>query len=285
MTPQRLYIDGVALWTPALPGWAQARAALRGDPAPAQAAAHAPARPSPPLLAANERRRAPDSVLVALEVASAAVAMAGQDPATLASVFTSAHGDLAIVDALCSTLAANPLLLSPTRFHHSVHNAASGYWAIATGCRAPSSAVSGFEASFAIGFVEAASQLAADGVPVLLAGFDTDARGPLASVNRSRGLLGVALVLAPAVSAHSLCAVDWCVHGGSAALPPLQSGAAQALEANAMADALPLFELLARAAPATAATPAALALPLGPAGVLQLSMTMRAPASDNAGAA
>ena len=280
MTPQRLYIDGVALWTPALPGWTQARAALRGDAVPTPAPAHS--RPSPPLLAANERRRAPDSVLVALEVASAAVAMAGQDAATLASVFTSAHGDLAIVDALCSTLAANPLLLSPTRFHHSVHNAASGYWAIATGCRAPSSAVSGFEASFAIGFVEAASQLAADGVPVLLAGFDTDARGPLASVNRSRGLLGVALVLAPAVSAHSLCAVDWCVRSGSTALPPLHTAAAQAMAANAMADALPLFELLARAAPGEAA---ALALPLGPAGILQLHTTALAPGSDNSGAA
>ncbi len=285
MTPQRLFIDGVALWTPALPGWAHARAALRGDVVPGPSPA--PTRPSPPLLAANERRRAPNSVLVALEVASAAVAMAGQDAATLASVFTSAHGDLAIVDALCSTLAANPLLLSPTRFHHSVHNAASGYWAIATGCRAPSSAVSGFEASFAIGFVEAASQLAADGVPVLLAGFDTDARGPLASVNRSRGLLGVALVLAPAASAHSLCAIDWCVRGGSTTLPPLQSAAAQALAANAMADALPLFELLARAAPAptSAPVPTTLALPLGPAGTLHLSMTALAAASDNPAAA
>jgi len=31
---------------------------------------------------------------------------------------------------MCKTLADDPLLLSPTRFHHSVHNAASGYWAI-----------------------------------------------------------------------------------------------------------------------------------------------------------
>ena len=275
MKAHRLYIDGIALWSPALQNWAQARPALQGETSSEVTAEHSPPppslqpqpqvqRPSPALLGPNERRRAPDSVLVALEVAAAAVAMAGQDAATLASVFTSAHGDLAIVDALCSTLAANPQLLSPTRFHHSVHNAASGYWAMATGCRAASSAVSAYEASFAVGLLEAATQAHADHTPVLLVGFDTDARGALASVNRSRGLLGVALVLAPQRSAASCFALEWAFEAGSVPPPPLASAAAQALAGNAMADALPLFEALARD------TGTALALPLGPAGILRL---------------
>ena len=272
---QRLYIDGIALWTPALPGWAHARAALRGD-----AVDVAPqARPTPSLLASNARRRAPDSVLVALQVAQAAVAMAGQDAARLASVFTSAHGDLAIVDGLCSTLAHNPLLLSPTRFHHSVHNAASGYWAMATGCHAASSAVAGYDHSFASGWLEAATQLAADAAPVLLVGFDTAARGALASVNRSRGLLGVALVLSPTVSTHSLCCIDWAVRSGAVAATPLRSAAAQALAGNAMADALPLCEALA------GDDPAALCLPLGPALGLDVVITPLAPTGENASAA
>ena len=265
MKAQRLYIDGIALWSPALPGWALARQALRGqtpaEPPPPLTPVH---RPSPALLAANERRRAPDSVLVALEVAAAAVAMARQDAATLASVFTSTHGDLGIVDALCSTLATNPQMLSPTRFHHSVHNAASGYWAMATGCRAASNAVSAYEASFAVGLLEAATQALADGTPVLLVGFDTAARGALASVNRSQGLLGVALVLAPLKTAASAFALDWACEAGTVPLPPLSSAAAMALTGNAMADALPLFEALALDADR------ALALPLGPAGILRL---------------
>ena len=261
MKAQRLYIDGIALWSPSLPGWAPAKQALRGE---AVAADSPVPRPNPALLAANERRRAPDAVLVALEVAAAAVAMAGQDAATLPSVFTSAHGDLGIVDALCSTLATDPQMLSPTRFHHSVHNAASGYWAMATGCRAASSAVSGFEASFAVGLLEAATQAHTDGTPVLLVGFDTAARGALASVNRSRGLLGVALVLAPQRSAASVFSLDWACAAGTAPLPPLVSAAATALATNAMADALPLFEALARV------EDTALTLPLGPAGILQL---------------
>jgi hypothetical protein len=197
------------------------------------------------LLSFNERRRAPDSVLLALEVARAALAGSGHDPAATASVFTSAHGDLPITDALCRTLAGQPRLLSPTRFHHSVHNAASGYWAIASGSRASSTALSAADASFAGGWLEAASLCACDGVPVLLVGFDTAAVGPLTSVNRSRGLLGVALVLAPRRSAASLWQVDWWLASGAPAPPALRSPLARSLAANAQADALPLFEALA----------------------------------------
>jgi len=268
----RLYVEGLALWSPLLPGWAAAAPALQGLPTP-EAQAPLTSRPSPALLAANERRRAPDGVLVALEVAAAAVAMSGRDPASLASVFTSAHGDLAVVDALCTTLASDPTLLSPTRFHHSVHNAASGYWAMATGCHAPSSAVAGFDASFALGLLEAATQAATEGTPVMLAGFDTDARGALASVTRSRGLLGVALVLAPERSAATRAVLDWRVQPGSAPPTALRSPAARALAGNALADALPLFEALAR----LQAQPDAsedLRLHLGPNGWLQLR-TMR----------
>lgn len=271
-TFQRLYVEGIALWSPQLPGWAAAAPALQGLPTPASDTPPA-SRPSPALLAANERRRAPDGVLVALEVAAAAVAMAGRDAAALPSVFTSAHGDLAVVDALCTTLASDATLLSPTRFHHSVHNAASGYWAMATGCHAPSSAVAGFEASFALGLLEAATQAATEGTPVLLAGFDTDARGALASVTRSRGLLGVALVLAPERSPATRAVLDWCVQPGSMARTALQSPAAQALAGNAMADALPLYEALARLEAQPDASQA-LQLPLGPQGGLQLR-TMR----------
>ena len=148
MKARTLFIDGVGFWAPGLPDWPAAAAALRGEAPPRTAAAGtgpapptAGRRPAPPMLAANERRRAPDAVLMALEVASAAVAASGQDAGALASVFTSAHGDLSIIDALCTTLASDPLLLSPTRFHHSVHNAASGYWAIGSGSHAASTAL------------------------------------------------------------------------------------------------------------------------------------------------
>jgi len=259
MAPRTLFIDGIALWSPALPGWSQARAALRGEAAPATVAGR---RPAPALLAANERRRAPDAVLLALEAAGQALAGSGHDAASIASVFTSAHGDLAVTDALCRSLAADPLLLSPTRFHHSVHNAPSGYWAIASGSQATSTALAACEHSFAAGLLEAASLCATDQAPVLLVGCDTAACGALASVNRSRGLLAVALVLAPRRGVASQWALTWSLQPGDEPPPSLRSQAAAALADNAMADALPLFEALADGAPAALALPASATLQL-----------------------
>jgi hypothetical protein len=259
----------MAFWTPAWPGWALAAPALRGEPVvPADPPAR---RPSPAALAANERRRAPDSVLLALEVAQMAVADSGHDARTLASVFTSAFGDLPIVDALCRTLADDPLLLSPTRFHHSVHNAASGYWAIASGSHRASTALAAFDHSFAAGLLEACTLCVADGQPVLLVGFDTEACGPLASVNTSRGLLGVALVLAPQAGPRSRWRLDWQLCAGDSLPAPAapRSAAAQALARNALADTLPLFEALAQGQPATHA------LQLSPALQLQVGLQPR----------
>ena len=231
-------IEGVGFWAPGMPSWDAARAVARGGDPDAEALR----RPAPQLLPANERRRAPDSVAVALEVALAACTAAGRDPASLPSVFASTHGDLGITDYICSTLASDPRSMSPTRFHNSVHNAAAGYWTIGAGCHAPSTAISSHEASFAQGLLEAMAQLAAGAERVLLVAYDGSAPGPVGQLSRSEGLLGAALVLArePRHGMPRLRAtlVD--------ALAPPPSGAlARRLVANAMSPMLPLFQALA----------------------------------------
>jgi hypothetical protein len=242
MSARVAYIDGLALWAPSLPGWEFARAVLRGVGVPVDPPAR---RPDPELLPPAERRRAPDAVALALEVAGAAVAQSGHRASELLSVFASAHGDLATTDYLCRTLVSAPTLISPTRFHNSVHNAASGYWGIATHSMQPSTALSALDHSFAAGLFEALTQCAADAQPVLLVGHDTAACGPLISTNESRGLLAVALVLAPRRSQHSRYALEWDLCGAAATPPAPRSAAAKPLAANAMADALPLIEALA----------------------------------------
>jgi hypothetical protein len=237
-TEHTVFIDAAALWARQAPGWDAWCAALRGGECTAAA------KPNPSLLSANERRRASDSVLLATEVAEQAVRASGRDASHLASVFTSAHGDLPITDALCTQLAQAPLQLSPTRFHHSVHNAASGYWAIASGCRAPSTALSAHTHSFAAGLLEAIVHCACENEAVLLVAYDTEALGLLADVNSSRGLLGVALVLSRERSASSIATLQWQLGDGHADAPALRSAAAKALQANAMSAALPLFESL-----------------------------------------
>jgi len=244
MTLLRFGVESVAFWAPTLPGWPIARAAFRGEGDPVEPPAK---RPAPEILAPAERRRAPDSVTLALEVAAAAVRESGRDAATLPSIFTSAHGDLAVNDYMCTTLASQATLISPTRFHNSVHNASAGYWTIATSCMAASTALTAYGASFAAGLLEAATQCVADDRPVLLVAYDVQAVGALATVTHSEGLLAAALVLAPVAStgAPPERVFEATLASGASTRTPLRSSAARALAGNAMADALPFFEALA----------------------------------------
>jgi len=260
-----LFIDGIAFWAPTLPGWHAARMAFRGEAEPLATPAK---RPAPEILAPAERRRAPDTVALALEVAAAAVRESGFDPATLPSVFTSAHGDLAVNDYMCSTLAKEPTLISPTKFHNSVHNAAAGYWTMATGCHEASTALSAFDASFGAGLLEAATQCLADARPVLLVAVDIEAAGALASVTDSTGLLACALVLSPRASERTVATFDWSLVSRTTRPAPIRSPAARSLAGNAMSGALPLLEAIATARPGTEGE--ALALPLTPSLALML---------------
>ena len=228
-------IAGIGFWTRGLPSWAAASDYLR-DGSLADAA---PAKPSPQLLAPNERRRAPETVAVALEVALAACEGAGKDPSELSSVFTSMHGDLAITDYMCATVTEDPRALSPTKFHNSVHNAAAGYWTIGTHCNKPATALSSGDASFALGLLEALAQLGSGESAVLLAAYDSQATGPLAAVSSSEGLLGGALVLAqPGDAALARLQVEFV----NAPAPQAPGRLADYVGANAMAPMLPLFE-------------------------------------------
>jgi len=270
-----LFVDGIAFWAPTLPGWQAARAAFRGEAAPLATPVK---RPAPDILAPAERRRAPDTVALALEVAAAAVRDSGLDAATLPSVFTSAHGDLAVNDYMCSTLASEPTSISPTKFHNSVHNAAAGYWTMATGCHEASTALSAFDASFGAGLLEAATQCHADARAVLLVGVDVEAAGALASVTASTGLLACALVLSPRASERTVATFHWSLVGGKSGTTPIRSAAARSLAGNAMAGALPLFEAIATAEPGQEA--GAIALALAPSLSLVLVAKASAPVAS-----
>jgi len=229
-------IAGIGFWTDGLPAWDAARAFALDGTRPD----NAPARPSPQLLAPNERRRAPGSVAVALEVAMAACRDAGIAPETLPSVFASTHGDLGITDYMCDTLATDPTAISPTRFHNSVHNAAAGYWTIGAGCTEATTALSAFDATFAQGLLEAMTQLATGTPAVLLVAYDTASVGLLGTVTHSEGLLGAALVLVRDGDGPRLGAT---LHDG--ADPDVPGPLGTYAGRNAMAQMLPLFDALA----------------------------------------
>jgi hypothetical protein len=241
MNPLRIHIEGIGLWSKQLGDFAALQALLAG---------HVPEPPSPKpaatTLPPNERRRAPESVLLAVEVAGQAVAMSGRTAASLTCVFSSSHGDQAITDYMCATLASAPTELSPIRFHNSVHNAPAGYWTIATGCHEPSTAVCAQRMSFGAGLLEAISHALADHCPVLLVCSDIAGVFPLAEQTGCTQSFGCALVLSPEISENTLASLDITltpIQGSAEALPePLAGWRA----ANASAEALPLLAVLAR---------------------------------------
>lgn len=154
-------------------------------------------RPAVSLLPPAERRRCAPSVAWALAVAQEAVTQSGLDAGEFAVVFVSSDGDGEIVHRLCTALATPAAAVSPTDFHNSVHNAATGYWSIGAHSQAASTAICAYDGSFAAGLLEAACQIAVEKRPVLLVAVDLPYPPPLAPHRPVRYGLAAAFAFAP----------------------------------------------------------------------------------------
>jgi hypothetical protein len=191
------------------------------------------------------------TVKLALEVGAEAFAHARRDPATTASVFTSSGGDGETIDNILGSLAAAELEVSPTRFHNSVHNAPSGYWAIGTQSRAPTTSLCAHDWSFAAGLLDAAAQVTSDNRAVALIAYDLPYPEPLNARRAIGSTFAVALVLAPAPTDKSFAHLT--IRCGCDAQPAsaMTDAALEALRAgNPAARSLPLLAALAERSPA-----------------------------------
>jgi hypothetical protein len=236
------WVTGVGLLGPGLADWTAAEQVLCGA---------APYRPQPTVLPAlqclpaAERRRTGTIVRLALAVGLEAARRAGAAAEQFPAVFTSSGGDGENCHQICEVLASSDRQLSPTRFHNSVHNAAAGYWGIATGATAPCSALCAHDGSFAAGLIEALAQARVEETRVVLIAYDAGYPEPLRSKRRIPDAFGVALVLAPAQGAAALAhlAARPCGRG----VERLADAQLEALRAQVpAARSLPLLARLAR---------------------------------------
>jgi hypothetical protein len=188
------YVAGIGVLGPGLDGWPRSRGVLAGErpyePVPTEL-------PLPGLLSATERRRTGRVVRLALAIAAEAVAHAGIAAAELRSVFTSSTGDGQNCHELCEALAEAAPEISPTRFANSVHNAAAGYWSIATCAMQPSTVLCAFDGSFCAGLLEALVQSAVAEERILLVSYDADYPEPMRAKRPVPDAFGTALVLTP----------------------------------------------------------------------------------------
>ena len=195
------WITGIGLIAPGLPDWPSAAAVLCGEQ-PWQGAPSV--LPVPALLPAAERRRASRVIRLALALGQEAAAQAGADLAQLATVFAASGADGHNCHALCEQLATDDRQISPTRFHNSVHNAAAGYWGIATRSMAPCQVVCAYDGSLGAGLLDALAQVVLERRPVLLVCYDSEYPEPLHAKRPTPDAAGMAWLLAPERSAASL---------------------------------------------------------------------------------
>ncbi|MCU7853077.1 MAG: beta-ketoacyl synthase chain length factor [Candidatus Thiodiazotropha sp. (ex Monitilora ramsayi)] len=187
----RVAIHAVGLMAPGLPGWRESVAVLQGMTPYRQ-------EPLPPLkpamLKPNERRRTTNTIKLALEVSADALDQVPMQDELL-SVFASTHGDLDIINQICTALTQDERPVSPTQFHNSVHNAPAGYWSIAAGYQQTSTSLAGSDGTFSAGLLDAATQTVIENKPVLLVAYDLPAPAPLNEVITIDSTFAVSLLI------------------------------------------------------------------------------------------
>jgi hypothetical protein len=200
----KVYLDAVSVIGPGADNWEAWRAVLQNR---ARYEAAKTRTPAINVLPAAERRRVGIGVKLALACGLDALAMADTDPASIATVFSSSGGDGENCHMICEALAGSDRLISPTRFHNSVHNAPSGYWGIASGAMLPSTSLCAYDASFSVGLLEAATQSIVEQRPILLIAYDTPYPEPLQTVRPIADQFAVALLLHPVKTPRSMASL------------------------------------------------------------------------------
>jgi hypothetical protein len=235
-----LEIAGLGLWSPHFSNWKEFSDGINTGNWQSETSLQ------PDLIPTRERRRAPLSVKLAVVVMSQACEMACLDPVNAAVVFSSAMGDMQIKDYLCRTLSTPPRLVSPTRFHNSVHNATTGYWSIASHSHGPSNAISAYAYTAPMAFLEAAIQTLEDSVPVLLVTQEMAAPLALHDTCPSDQPFSSAILLTPkGFCVNPVASIQFSVTKESVNWPDLPEDLNQDLGSNFGARLVPLIAAIA----------------------------------------
>lgn len=240
-----LYVNGIGTLGPGLAGWAGSRAVLAGENPWCEVATP---EPSASVLPPNEQRRSSMTVRWALHVAQEAMQQAEADAREVASVFASSDGETGVLDRLCTELAMPQRTISPTLFHHSVYNAASGYWGIATASQQSSTVLACYDSSFCAALLEAAAYVHIEERPVLLVAYDLPPPPPLYAARPLRGGFAAALLLTRTPASNKLAQLDLALSNDlSEKATSMDDARLEALRTgNQAARSLPLLAAIAR---------------------------------------
>ena len=240
-------VSGIGLRGPGLPGWSASRSILAG------AQPHIPSESPVPVgncLRAAERRRATAVTRWALDVAQEALGKTTHSDVT--SIFTSSGGEVEVIHGIFEQLAGQDRRLSPTAFHNSVHNAAAGYWSIASGSRHSADSLCAFDDSFGTGLGEALLRCVSGEQNILLIAVDLPPLFPISEFRPVTQPFALGLLLNSSDDSLALAHIEGHY---SPALPTeagLTDTGLEALRlANPAARSLPLLTAIAAGRPET----------------------------------
>lgn len=235
-----LEIAGIGLWSPYFSDWNGFVSSLKSGQWPDGA------KLQPDLIPPRERRRAPLSVKLAVETMSQACSMADINPGQAAVVFSSSMGDIQITDYMCKTLAAPPRMISPTKFHNSVHNATTGYWSMVSQTHAATNAVSAYQYTAPVALLEALIQAVEEVAPVLVVAQEMATVGPLHASCPSTQPFSMAFLIARrGYCRDPLASIGFEVSPVSSSWPVLPAPLTEYLGSNFGAALLPMAVALA----------------------------------------
>ena len=153
----RARLRGVGMWTPSYASFADWVAA--GTPEaivgePTSGIRNKDARPPATMLHPRLRRRTSTLTRAAVTAIEAALGDSGASLDALRFVLVSSFGEIETTVALLEQLAVPRGPVSPTKFHNSVHNTATGYLSIASGNSREATALAGGPHNLEIGLLE-----------------------------------------------------------------------------------------------------------------------------------
>ena len=238
-----IYVESIGLFAPGMVSWDQGKAVLAGgiaynyEPLP---------KYKPQLLPPNERRRSSAIVRLAFGACEDAVGDKLEQAEQLATVFASSGGDYVINDQICRAVLEDEKAVSPTQFHNSVHNAAAGYWCIASKSQQTSISLSAGDYSAAGGFIEAKTLIAVENLPVLLACCDTTVVEPMQEKRPVTHSFASSLWLTPGETDNSIAKLEVNLGKADSDLQTVDNAAIKFLfDDNPSAKILPILELIA----------------------------------------
>lgn len=247
----KVYLRELATYSPYVVDWATLADKLRrptGFDADSLQLSDVGQRYQPQSLPRNERRRATELVRLSFRVIEALMQGRPEDATELAAVFACSGGDYDVVDRVSSALATDDEQISPTDFHNSVHNAAAGYWSIASSCHAPSTSLSAGDETLAVGLVEATMLCLSEQRSTIFVAYDIAPPSPLNSARPIQAPFALAMLLAPTAASEDAAVLDLQLEGGVAVAPmnEIDQHDADALaKGNPIVRALPLLRAIA----------------------------------------